>query len=131
MCRENLFGSSMFTYLQLCYLHAYMLQYGGQMGYKYESLPIRKDRYTLLLESPFLVMLDTNCCLYGRIVSLMHTLTIVSLNKSDSRTFQKRERQQNWILTSSHIQKVQPACTLSIKLHVCVGVACNAFCQYS
>ena len=34
-----------------------MLQYDGQMGYKYESLPIRKGRYTLLLGSPFLIML--------------------------------------------------------------------------
>ena len=58
-----------------------MLQYDGQMGYKYESLPIRKDRYTLLLESPFLILLKcTNCCLYGRIVSLMQYFAIVSLN---------------------------------------------------
>ena len=33
-----------------------MLQYVGQMGYKYESLPVRKDRYTLLLGSPFLML---------------------------------------------------------------------------
>ena len=57
-----------------------MLQYVGQMGYKYESLPIRKDRYTLLLESPFLIILKfTNGCFYGRIVSLIYHSTFVSL----------------------------------------------------
>ena len=57
-----------------------MLQYVGQMGYEYESLPIRKDRYTLLLGSPFIIILKfTNGCFYGRIVSLLYHSIIVSL----------------------------------------------------
>ena len=73
-----------------------MLQYGGQMGYKYESLPTRKDRYTLLLESPFLILLKcTNCCLYGQgsfrlcNISLSFRSTVWHTNIS-----KKRERQQ-------------------------------------
>ena len=41
-----------------------MLQYVGQMGYKYESLPVRKDRYTLLLGSPFLIMLKSKMAVF-------------------------------------------------------------------
>ena len=41
-----------------------MLQYGGQVGYKYESLPVRKDRYTLLLGSPFLIMLKSKMAVF-------------------------------------------------------------------
>ena len=88
-----------------------MLQYGGQVGYKYESLPKRKDRYTLLLESPFLILLKcTNCCLYRRIVSLMQYFAIVSLNSLTHEHFKKGNVSKKWILTSS-FQKVQPACT--------------------
>ena len=35
-----------------------------KMGYKYESLPVRKDRYTLLLESPFLIMLKSKMAVF-------------------------------------------------------------------
>ena len=41
-----------------------MLQYVGQMGYKYESLPVRKDRYTLLLGFPFLIMLKSKMAVF-------------------------------------------------------------------
>ena len=85
-----------------------MLQYVGQMGYKYESLPIRKDRYTLLLESPFLIILKfTNRCFYGRIVSLIYHSTFVSLKKSDSRTFLQRKRQLNWMYKVACILRFQ------------------------
>ena len=81
-----------------------MLQYGGQVGYKYESLPTRKDRYTLLLESPFLIILKfTNGCFYGRIVSLIYHSTFVSLKNLTHISL--RKRQLNWIPTSYHFQK--------------------------
>ena len=41
-----------------------MLQYVVKMGYKYESLPVRKDRYTLLLGSPFLIMLKSKMAVF-------------------------------------------------------------------
>ena len=51
-----------------------------QMGYKYESLPIRKDRYTLLLGSQFLIILKfKKGFLYGTSVSLMYHSIIDSL----------------------------------------------------
>ena len=67
-----------------------MLQYVDQMGYKYESLPIRKDQYTLLLESPFLIILKfTNGWFYGRIVSLIYHSTFVSLKNLTHEHFSK------------------------------------------
>ena len=66
-----------------------MLQYVGQMGYEYESLPIRKDRYTLLLGSPFIIILKfTNGCFYGRIVSQIFS-TFVSLKNLTHEHFSK------------------------------------------
>ena len=68
-----------------------MLQYVGQMGYEYESLPIRKDRYTLLLGSPFIIILKfviTNGCFYGRIVSQIYS-TFVSLKNLTHEHFSK------------------------------------------
>ena len=66
-----------------------MLQYVGQMGYEYESLPIRKDRYTLLLGSPFIIILKfTNGCFYGRIVSQIFS-TFVSLKNLTHEHFYK------------------------------------------
>ena len=41
-----------------------MLQYVVKMGYKYESLPVRKDRYKLLLGSPFLIMLKSKMAVF-------------------------------------------------------------------
>ena len=90
-----------------------------------------KGRYTLLLGFPLFIIFEAqNGCFHGKIVSLIHhTHSIVSLNNTDSEK-QKRKRQRSKILKCSHFQKVQPACTQSIKLHVCVGVACNAFCLF-
>jgi len=66
-----------------------MLQYVGQMGYEYESLPIRKDRYTLLLGSPFIIILKfTNGCFYARIVSQIFS-TFVSLKNLTHEHFSK------------------------------------------
>ena len=68
-----------------------MLQYVGQMGYEYESLPIRKDRYTLLLGSPFkfiIILKYTNGCFYGRIVSQIYS-TFVSLKNLTHEHFYK------------------------------------------
>ena len=90
-----------------------------------------KGRYTLLLGFLLFIIFEAqNGCFHGKIVSLIHhTHSIVSLNNTDSEK-QKRKRQRSKILKCSHFQKVQPACTQSIKLHVCVGVACNAFCLF-
>jgi len=107
-----------------------MLQYGGQMGYKYESLPTRKDRYTLLLESPFLILLKcTNCCLYGRIVSLMQYFAIVSLNSLTHEHFKKRERQQK--LDPHKLSFPEGTTSLHIEYKVACMCRCSMQCLLS
>ena len=98
-----------------------MLQYVGQMGYEYESLPIRKDRYTLLLGSPFIIILKKWLFLWkDRFANIFN---IRFAQKSDSRTFLQRKRQLNWIPTSYHFQKG------TTSLHIEYKVACMCRCS--
>ena len=89
----------------------------------------RKDRYTLLPEFPFLIILKLKMAVFLKVSVRSFNMNIRFALHTDSgfsRT-RKRKRQQDRYPKAFHFQKVQPACTQSIKLHVCVGVACNAF----
>ena len=106
------------------------LQYGGQMGYKYESLPKRKDRYTLLFDSPFLIMLKcTNCCLFGRIVLFMHYFAIVPLDSLTHEHFQKKEHQQK--LAPHKLSFPEGTTSLHIKHKVACMCRCSMQCLLS
>ena len=90
-----------------------------------------KVRYTLLLGFPFSSVLKPKMdVVHGknRFAHISYTFHRFAHNTDSDK--QKRKRQRSKILKCSHFQKVQPACTQSIKLHVCVGVACNAFCLF-
>ena len=77
----------------------------------------RKGRYTLLLGSPYSIDLKQASWFKEGLFcfAIIYIRFAIIYNK------------QIWILSSTHFLKVQPAYTHSIKIHVCVDVACNAF----
>jgi len=90
----------------------------------------RKDRYTLLPEFPFLIILKLKMAVFLKVSFRSFNIYIRFALHTDSGFQKKGNVSKTDIQKLFHFQKVQPACTQSIKLHVCVGVACNAFCQF-
>ena len=89
----------------------------------------RKDRYTLLPKFPFLIILKLKMAVFLKVSFRSFNIYIRFALHTDSgflRTRKKGNVSETDIQKLFHFQKVQSACTQNIKLHVCVGVACNS-----
>ena len=99
-------------------------------GLRVQITADRKGWYTLLLEFPFFIILKLQMAVFKEVSFCSYTNAFVShiilTQKQKGNVSETGYR----IPTSLHFHKVQPTCTQSIKLHVCVGVGCNAFCQF-